>query len=205
MKSLLSRTTVDSKFLDSLFKELHNCTSSSATPDVASHILPLAPTPDTDLLLLVPEVILLLPFSQKVKMTLTRAKANILGRIKVLTMARQKASIRRGLQHDLSLEELENQRPTKIARSRIYHRVFGGSKEIQWRRYHSYESTMLPIPFSVKPLDERFKTLCGVIESYELEFEHDNFVPLLLSRRQIKEFTCRKDYAGKNMVVVAVV
>eukprot|EP00434_Breviolum_minutum_P004941 symbB.v1.2.004358.t1/scaffold240.1/size264318/14 len=42
-------------------------------------------------------------------------------------------------------------------------------------------STMLRIPFSVKPLDEKVKTLCGVIESYELEFEHDNFVPLLLS------------------------
>ena len=42
-------------------------------------------------------------------------------------------------------------------------------------------STMLRIPFSVKPLDGDVKTLCGVIESYELEFEHDNFVPLLLS------------------------
>ena len=42
-------------------------------------------------------------------------------------------------------------------------------------------STVLRIPFSVKPLDERVKTSCGVIESYELEFEHDNFVPLLLS------------------------
>jgi len=42
-------------------------------------------------------------------------------------------------------------------------------------------STMLRIPFSVKPLDERVKSLCGVIEGYELEFEHDNFVPLLLS------------------------
>ena len=40
---------------------------------------------------------------------------------------------------------------------------------------------MLRIPFSVKPLDGEVKTLCGVIESYELEFEHDNFVPLLLS------------------------
>lgn len=40
---------------------------------------------------------------------------------------------------------------------------------------------MLRIPFSVKPLDEKIKTLCGVIESCELEFEHANFVPLLLS------------------------
>ena len=99
-----------------------------------------------------------------------------------LCEVRQKASIRRGLQHDLSLEELENQRPTKIARPRIYQKVFGGSKGKQWRRCHSYESEHhVTHPISVKPLDERVKTLCGVIESYELEFEHDNFVPLLLS------------------------
>ena len=42
-------------------------------------------------------------------------------------------------------------------------------------------SSMFRIPFSVKPLDEKLRTLCGVIESYELEFENDNFVPLLLS------------------------
>ena len=42
-------------------------------------------------------------------------------------------------------------------------------------------SSMFHIPFSVKPLDEKLRTLCGVIESYELEFENDNFVPLLLS------------------------
>ncbi len=42
-------------------------------------------------------------------------------------------------------------------------------------------SSMFRIPFSVKPLDEKLRTLCGVIESYELEFENDNFVPLLSS------------------------
>ena len=42
-------------------------------------------------------------------------------------------------------------------------------------------SSMFCIPLSTKPLDGNLRTLRGVIESYELEFEHDNFVPLLLS------------------------